>query len=212
MTGPSMHAAGITRRRFLATLAGATAAAASHGVPGLSAGGLPHALAAAAPRRGGTLRIAEVGEPLTLDVIVQPASLTANMTLGVFEELFAFDANWRVQPSLVSGYEVSKDGLTYAFTLRRNVPFHNGKTMGPDDVIASLYRWGRVNSYGTFVYKSVESATASGSDTVVLKLKTPFAPLLSLMPPPAGAAAIMPKELVDGAGAKSPSKVSNCLS
>jgi len=92
-----------------------------------------------------------VGEPLTLDVIVQPASLTANMTLGVFEELFAFDANWRVQPSLVSGYEVSKGGLTYAFTLRRNVPFHNGKTMGPDDVIASLNRWGRVNSYGTFV-------------------------------------------------------------
>jgi len=37
---------------------------------------------------------------------------------------------------------------------------------------------------------------------VVLKLKTPFAPLLSLMPPPAGASAMMPNELVDGAGAK----------
>jgi len=54
-------------------------------------------------RRGGTLKIAEIGEPLTLDIPSTTAGLTTNLTLPVFEELFAFDASWRIQPSLAAG-------------------------------------------------------------------------------------------------------------
>ena len=36
---------------------------------------------AAAPRRGGTLRIAEIGEPLTLDTVATTADLTSIITL-----------------------------------------------------------------------------------------------------------------------------------
>ena len=86
----------VTRRALLGTIAGAGATAAAAGwvlrtVPGASA--------AAAPRRGGTLKIAEVGEPLTLDTVASTADLTSTITLGIFEELFAFDAGWRIQPS-----------------------------------------------------------------------------------------------------------------
>ena len=47
--------------------------------------------AASARQRGGTLRIAEAGEPLTLDTVATTARLTSTIVLPVFEGLFAFD-------------------------------------------------------------------------------------------------------------------------
>jgi len=157
-------------------------------------------LAAVGLRRGGTLKIAEIGEPLTLDPSATTADLTTIIVLPIYEELFAFDASWRPQPMLVSGYTASKDGLTYTFTLRKNVSFHNGKTMGADDVVASLNRWGKVSPRGPAVYQNVDSVSASGSDTVVMKLKAPYAPLLAFLAFPNGGSAIMPKEIAEAAG------------
>jgi len=155
----------------------------------------------AAPRRGGTLRIAEIGEPLTLDTVATTADVTSIITLPIFEELFTYDAGWKIQPLLAESYTASQDGLTYTFKLRKNVPFHNGKEMTAEDVVASLMRWGKVSPRGTSVYKAVESTTAEDKYTVVMKLKTPFAPLLSFIALPNGAAAIMPKEIADATGA-----------
>jgi peptide/nickel transport system substrate-binding protein len=180
-----------TTRAFGAALAFAAAAVV---IAGLTA-------APAAPRRGGTLRIAEVGEPLTLDTVATTADLTSIITLPIFEELFAFDSAWKIQPFLAESYTESPDGLTYTFKLRHNVPFHNGKEMTAEDVVASLARWGKVSPRGTSVYKDVESTTAADRYTVVMKLKAPFAPLLSFIALPNGAAAIMPKDIADATGA-----------
>ncbi len=189
-----------TRRGFLRTVAAAGAgAAASRFLPASTANpGAP--ASAAASRRGGTLRIAEIGEPLTLDTVATTADLTSTITLPIFEELFAFDAAWRTQPLLASSYALSKDGLTYTFTLRRNVPFHNGREMTAEDVVASLNRWGKMSPRGPSVYKHVDSVLAGDKHTVVMKLKEPFAPLLAFLALPNGAAAIMPQEIVEATG------------
>jgi peptide/nickel transport system substrate-binding protein len=193
----------ITRRGLLTGAAAGMAA----GIAGLdrpAPGGDPAArvlgTAEAAPRRGGTLRVAEIGEPLTLDTVATTADLTSEITMPVFEELFIFDGNWRIQPLLASSYTMSSDGLTYTFTLRKDVPFHNGREMNAQDVVASLNRWGRVSPRGPSVYQHVDSVQASGSDTVVMKLKQPYAPLLAFLALPNGAAAIMPREIVEAAG------------
>ncbi len=188
----------VTRREFLGTVVAAGAGA------GLALGAraarwLPAVVAA--PRRGGTLRVAEIGEPLTLDTVATTADLTSTITLPIFEELFTFDAEWRIQPLLASSYTVTKDGLTYTFTLRRSVPFHNGKTMTADDVVSSLNRWLRVSPRGPSVNAHVDTVLAAGKDTVVMRLKSRFAPLLAFLALPNGAAAIMPKEIVDATGA-----------
>jgi len=191
----------LTRRKLLASaMAAGVGVTASPWASGLELGGGPRAFAAAAPRRGGTLKIAAVGEPLTLDPVTTTADLTAMIVLPIYEELFAFDANQRPQPYLISGYTVTTDGLTYTFTLRHGVTFHNGKPLGPDDVVASLNRWGKVSARGLSVYQNVASVSASGSDTVVMKFKMPYAPLLAFLAHPPGGAAIMPKEVADAAG------------
>jgi peptide/nickel transport system substrate-binding protein len=192
----------ITRRGLLtgAAAAGAgLAAGTDRGAPGWLGGTRDAGIAAAAPRRGGTLRIAEIGEPLTLDTVATTADLTSTITLPVFEELFIFDASWRIQPLLASSYNVSKDGLTYTITLRKNVPFHNGRDVTPADVVASLNRWGRVSPRGPSVYQNVDTVQPL-ADGVVIKLKRPYAPLLAFLALPNGAAAIMPREIVEAAG------------
>jgi len=49
----------------------------------------------------------------------------------------------RPEPDLAESVEVSDDGLTYTFTLRQGVPFHNGfGTMTAEDVVFSILRSG----------------------------------------------------------------------
>jgi peptide/nickel transport system substrate-binding protein len=149
------------------------------------------------PKRGGTLRIANIGEPPTLDYSATTVGITSNISMAMFETPFAFDANWRPQPMLVESHAVSQNGLTHTFKLRHGVLFHNGKEMTSEDVVASLTRWGKVGSRGAVVFSHVEAVTASDKYTVVMHLKEPFAPLLAFLALPSSAAAIMPKEIAD---------------
>src|SRR5262249_12259876 len=109
-----------------------------------------------APRRGGTLRVANTGEPPTLDYSATTVGVTSNIATAIFETPFAFDANWRPQPMLVESHTMSSNGLTHTFKLRRGVLFHNGKEMTSEDVVASLKRWGKVGSRGIVVFNQVE--------------------------------------------------------
>jgi peptide/nickel transport system substrate-binding protein len=150
-------------------------------------------------RRGGTLRIANVGEPPTLDMSATTVGVTSLVGTQIYETLFAFDAAWRPQPHLAESHTVSGDGRTYTIRLRRAVPFHNGREMTAEDVAASLNRWGKVGSRGVTAFRSVDSVSAADKYTVVIRLKEPFAPLLAFLALPSSAAAIMPKEVADAA-------------
>ena len=152
---------------------------------------------AQASRRGGTLRIANIGEPPTLDPSATTVGITGNVGTQIFETPFAFDASWRPQPMLVDSHAVSADGRTHTFKLRRGVLFHNGKEMTAEDVVASLVRWGKVGSRGAVVFRHVETVTAPDKYTVVMSLKEPFAPLLAFLALPSSMAAIMPKEIAE---------------
>jgi peptide/nickel transport system substrate-binding protein len=176
----------IKQIRILSVLLGVTALAIGLVAP-----------AAPAPRRGGTLRIAQIGEPPTLDISATTVGVTSNIGVSIFETLFAYDSNFRPQPLLAESHSNSSDGRTVTVKLRHGVLFHNGKEMGAEDVVASLTRWGKVGSRGAVVFQNVESVTAQDKYTVVIKLKEPFAPLLAFLALPSSMAAIMPKEIAD---------------
>ncbi len=104
----------------------------------LSAGA---ASAADTPRKGGILRVGNLGEPPSLDAHWTTASITETLTNHIYEGLYSLDSNKRPIPMLVQGHTVSRDGLTYTFKLRQGIKFHNGKEMTSEDVVASLNRW-----------------------------------------------------------------------
>jgi peptide/nickel transport system substrate-binding protein len=100
---------------------------------------------------------------------------------------------------------ISKDGKTYRFPIRKNVVFHEGGTLTPEDVRYSLMRFllydrsGSPSSllllpilgrHGTRskdgkmlpgIYGEASRAVMVDGDDVVLRLKEPFAPLLSII-------------------------------
>jgi peptide/nickel transport system substrate-binding protein len=151
----------------------------------------------AAPAKGGAANLAMVGEPQGLDPMITTADLVGTIMQHVYEPLYTFDANWNVAPMLAESLpQVSKDGLGYTIPLRKGVRFHNGREMTAADVVASLQRWIELSPRGKSVGKEVASLSAKDSHTVELKLKAPYAPLLSQLALPSGLAAIMAKESI----------------
>src|SRR5439155_12434269 len=153
--------------------------------------------ALAAPVRGGAVNIAMIGEPQTLDPMASTADLVGIITQHVYELLYTFDANWNVTPMLAESMPViSKDGLIYTIPLRKDVKFHNGKEMTSDDVVASLKRWFDTAPRGKAVAKEIKSLEAKGSNSIVITLNRPYAPLLAHLALPNGFAAIMAKDSI----------------
>src|SRR2546428_10237959 len=108
-----------------------------------------------AQKRGGVLRVGNLGEPPGLDAHWTTASITETLTNHIYEGLYTLGDDKRPIPMLAESHAVSKDGLTYTFKLRRGVTFHNGKEMTADDVVASLKRWSQQSVYGKALFTQV---------------------------------------------------------
>src|SRR5215475_12578195 len=59
----------------------------------------------------------------------------------VFDTLFALDQSLSPKPMMVDKEVVSTDRLTYTFTLRPGLKFHDGSAVTTRDVTASLQHW-----------------------------------------------------------------------
>jgi hypothetical protein len=86
-----------------------------------------------APKSGGTLKIAWVGEPPTLDIHKSGTTSTRRLAWHVFERLFTFDEQYNLIPEVAEGYDVSPDGKTYTVRIRKGVLSHNGQELTTDE-------------------------------------------------------------------------------
>ncbi|MGO3148226.1 MAG: ABC transporter substrate-binding protein, partial [Leucobacter sp.] len=78
-------------------------------------------------------------EPTSLDVrTTSGAGLVQLMRGNVYEGLVGISEDLEILPALASEWEISEDGLTYTFTVREGVKFHDGTLMSIDDVVRSL--------------------------------------------------------------------------
>ena len=109
-----------------------------------------------------------------LDPITTTAGITRNHGYMVYDTLFATDASFQIQPQMVDKWAVSKDQLTYTFTLRDGLKFHDGQPVRSADCIASLERWAKREPLGQKLAEAVESWSAVSDKTFRLKLKRPF--------------------------------------
>jgi len=150
-----------------------------------------------AQKRGGVLRVGNLGEPPALDAHWTTASITETLTNHIYEGLYSLDANARPIPMLAESHTVGKDGLTYTFKLRQGIKFHNGKEMTSDDVVASLTRWGKQSSYGKALFAQVAEFRAVDKYTVQMQLKEKSAIVLISLAVPNNFGAIYPKEIAE---------------
>jgi peptide/nickel transport system substrate-binding protein len=127
------------------------------------------------PKKGGTFRIGATGGA-TNDTLDPALILDIYMNLVSFGQLrnclteIAPDGS--LIPELAESWEASEGAKAYRFTLRKDVEFHNGKSLTAEDVAASLnhHRGEESKSAAKDILKSVADVKADGSHTVVVTL------------------------------------------
>ncbi len=160
-------------------------------------------------RRGGSLTVATISEPLTLNLAIATDASSSGVLGYLFEGLT--EASWltdEIEPLLAESWERSEDGLTWTFHLREDVAWHDGEPFTARDVEFTfnriIYSEDIPASAGPqFHFRFLDeetgewrqepmTVTAVDDYTVVCVLPAPFAPFLRSM-----GTAIYPRHILE---------------
>ena len=145
-----------------------------------------------------TLRAVMQSDLKILDPIWTTAYIVRNYGYMVYDTLFAMDAKGEIKPEMVDAYSVSPDNLTWTFTLRDGLLFHDGALVTSDDCIASIKRWGARDAVGQTLMTFVKEMKVVDAKTFTITLNAPTGLMLQgLGKPSSNPAFIMPKRVAD---------------
>jgi peptide/nickel transport system substrate-binding protein len=163
----------------------------------LSALALSAALAAFSPADAKTITAVMHSDLRVIDPGITTAYITRDHGYMVYDTLLAEDANFKIQPQMAE-WKVSDDKLTYTFTLRDGLKWHDGTPVTAEDCVASLKRWGRNDGMGQKLMDFTVSLEATDARTITLKLKEPYGLVLESIGKPSSLVPfMMPKRLAE---------------
>src|SRR4051812_44863691 len=133
--------------------------------------------------------------------VTDPGFTTAYITRDhgymVYDTLLATDSNFKIQPQMAD-WKVSDDKLTYTFTLRDGLKWHDGPPVTAEDCVASLKRWGKNDGMGQKLMDFTASLEATDDKTITLKLKEPYGLVLESIGKPSSLVPfMMPKRMAE---------------
>ena len=96
----------------------------------------------------------------------------------VFETLYGVDEAGNAHPQMCAGHELSADRLTWIFTLRDGLMFHDGEKVLAKDCVQSLRRWGSRDSFGQVMMEATEEISVLDDRRFRFRLKKPFSQML----------------------------------
>ncbi|WP_439610824.1 ABC transporter substrate-binding protein [Reyranella sp.] len=160
-------------RRFICALAAAAAV-------------LPFAAPAPASAQApqSALKVALHSDLKIIDPIWTTALITQHHGYLVYDTLFALDDKLQVKPQMVEKWDTSPDKLTWTFTLRDGLAWHDGKPVTAEDCVASLKRWGAKDAMGQKLMSFVSELSAPDDKTIKMVLKEPYGLVLSTLGKP----------------------------
>lgn len=121
-----------------------------------------------------TLRVIPHADLKNLDPIWTTAYISRNHGYMIYDTLFAMDESFTPQPQMVESWEVSDDGLTWTFSLRDGLKWHDGEPVTAEDCVASLQRWGARDGMGQQLMSVVTELSAKDDKTIVMTLSEPY--------------------------------------
>ena len=148
---------------------------------------------AVAQKRGGDLNVLLYAGFNSIDPHFTATYPARNALLGIYETLVTVDENGSTIPMLAEKVDISQDGLTYRFPLRKGVKFHNGKEMTAADVKASLERYARLSPQRVAL-DPVASIETPDPYLVVVTLKAANPNFLDRLAAPTSPVSIIPAE------------------
>ena len=138
---------------------------------------------------GGTLQFGRAQDSTNLDPVTNDSNTDIWIFMNIYDQLLRVaPSGISLEPSLAESWDISKDGITYTFHLRKGVMFSDGSMLKASDVLYSLVR--AANDPGkiwTFTLTAlqrdasgaVKGISATDDSTLVIQLAEPWAPFLS---------------------------------
>jgi peptide/nickel transport system substrate-binding protein len=152
-------------------------------------------MVAAAKQR--TLSVVMHSDLRVIDPILTTAYITRDHGYMVYDTLLATDSHLKIRPQMAD-WKVSDDQLTYTFTLRSGLKWHDGEPVTSEDCVASLKRWAAKDSMGQKLLDFTESLEATDAQIITLKLREPYAYVLESIGKPSSLVPfMMPKRLAE---------------
>jgi peptide/nickel transport system substrate-binding protein len=140
----------------------------------------PPARPAGTPAYGDAYVDGSIGEPSTLIPILATDKSSHDVAGMVYDGLIRYDKNLKLEGVLAQSWDVSRDGLTITFHLRKGVKWHDGHPFTSHDV---LYTYRVIidpktpTAYAD-AFKQVKRAEAPDPHTFRVTYGKPFAPAL----------------------------------
>ena len=142
------------------------------------------------------LRFVPQSNLASLDPVWSTAVIVRNHGLMVWDTLFGLDGQFRAQPQMAEGHEVSADGLRWTIRLREGLRFHDGSPVTAADAVASIRRWSKRDVLGQRLDALADEIAAPNERDIAIRLKRPWPGLAwALGKPSANICAIMPARL-----------------
>ena len=146
---------------------------------------------------GGVITAVLESEAVILDPHQTTAAISRSFGYHVFDTLFAMDNAGAIHPQMVDRYRTSADGLTWDFTLRPGLVFHDGAPVTAADCVASLKRWMPLDGMGRMLAAAMADITSTATDSFAIALKRPFPLMLDVLGKPNAAVPfIMPARIL----------------
>ena len=156
------------------------------------------------PQYGGEVVVAITAAPPGWDPSISTSQEIPRVVYGnVYEGLVAFDRTGAIVPALATEWSTSEDLLTWTFTIREGVKFHDGSDLQLSDIVARFERARDPESGHTnhAYYAAITGVTADEeARTVSFSLSEPRASLLFDLARPDSV--IYPEALTDSQAAQ----------
>ena len=136
---------------------------------------------------GGNVTLAITEEPDTLDPQKTSTAVTGTILEYLGDTLITKSLDGSYTGALASAWSPSKDGLTWTFTLKSGVTFHDGTPLTAESVKASIERAldpKTQSPIASSLFSGIETITVNGPTKLSITLKEPFSPFLDNLADP----------------------------
>ncbi len=113
-----------------------------------------------------------------LDPVWTTAIIAYMHSYMVYDTLYGIDDRNELQPQMCAGHEVSADELTWIFSLRDGLVFHDGEKVLARDCVMSVKRWAARDPFGQQMLRITDEIAALDDRRFHIRLKRPFRPML----------------------------------
>ena len=138
------------------------------------------------------------GDSVGLDPAHEEDGESFKVCENIYDTLVQYqDDSTEIEPALAKSWEITADGLTWTFHLRRDVDFHDGTPFNADAVLFSLNRQHDIDHSfhkigGPYIYwtdtglaETVKQITKVDDYTIQIELNEPYAPFIYALTIPA---------------------------